>query len=60
MVPLAGALNILKALIGDVSIHEMWSKKSGCFSEAFLLEVNKELLANIQPLFASSPWPCLY
>ncbi len=60
MVPLAGAVNILKALRGDVSIHGMWSRKSGCFSDAFLLEVNKELLAIIQPLFASSPWPCLY
>ncbi len=60
MVPLAGAVNILKALRGDVSIHGMWSRKSGCFSDAFLLEVNKELLAKIQPLVASSPWPCLY
>lgn len=60
MVPLAGAINFLSALRGDVSIHGMWSRKSGCFSDAFLLEVNKELLAKIQPLFASSPWPCLY
>lgn len=59
MVPLAGAVNILKGLRGDVSIHETWSRKSGYFSDAFLLETNKELLAKTQPLFASSPWPCL-
>lgn len=59
-VPLAGAINILKVHRGDVSICEAWSRKSGYFSDAFLTELNKELLANIQRLFASSPWPCLY